>query len=119
MTPPLPARVRLAAYDGTSWTLGSWRSYESVSDQPQVMATAPSGSILVTSEDERGLVRIVSEHGWEISQLMTRIGFRPMVALESPLTLHGLPSGTYAVSLANVSVNVSIEQDRLAEAELR
>jgi hypothetical protein len=67
MSPPFPDRVRLAAWDGAAWTLGSWADYEELRTQQQVMTAARPGSLLVTSEDAHGMVSIVSQQGWDIS----------------------------------------------------
>ncbi len=114
--PPFPPRVRLAATAGNLWVLGSWKSWEDAGEGIVLALAGAAGSLRAVSEDAQGPLRIVSQDGWDLSWLLTRLGGRPELTPELPWRLDGLPAGTYTVTLGEASRSVRVQEGETAEA---
>jgi hypothetical protein len=114
--PPLPARVRAAATNGSAWGFGNWIAWETA--QGGLALSLGSGSLVVSAETKSGSPTIASPRGWDLSWLLTMLGARPAVSPELPLRLDGLPAGSYTVSLDGVQRTVAVQDGEAATARM-
>jgi hypothetical protein len=117
LEPPLPTRVRVAAFASGAWGFGGWVSWESAL-QGVVVQVQGSGSILVSSAQSQGSPRVVTQDGWELSWLLRQLGAPPVVSPDQPLRLGGLPEGRYSVTLDRASVTLDVTGASAANGEL-
>ena len=113
---PHPARLRAAALAGGRWALGAWTGWERAAEG-LTLAVAPSGSLAIESS-RAGVPRVLSEQGWDVSWLLTRVGARPEVAPGLPLVLDGLPAGRYTIALDGVERRVAVPAGGRVAVEL-
>lgn len=118
LEPPLPARVRAAATNGTSWALGSWLSLEQAREGMSLTLSGRDEGLLVASEACQGAPRVLSPEGWDLSWMMQLLGTPPFISPERPFLLEGLPPGSYAVSLDGIGVTIPVRPGELVEEQL-
>jgi hypothetical protein len=95
--PPYPPRLRAAAYVDGRFVFGGWRTFTEASEKPALLEAADATGALVISGDEPFVPGIVSATGWDLTELLTRLGLRPVVG-EDDVRVDGLPPGSYEVS---------------------
>ncbi|HVT57502.1 MAG TPA: carboxypeptidase-like regulatory domain-containing protein [Thermoanaerobaculia bacterium] len=117
--PPLAPRVRPAVATGNGWIFGGWVPAAQAQDEGLTVQSGPAGSLLLTSAAKSGSPRIVSDSGWDLSQLMRQLGATPLLTPGRPLRLDGLPVGSYNVSLDGASLTVVVTADAPVEARLK
>jgi hypothetical protein len=115
--PPRPPRVRAAASEGGHWQLGGWTTLEEAREG-LVLEIGDGGSITLTTDGDPEPVQILSAAGWDVSWLRTRLGRRPMAAEGRPLTVEGLPPGTYEVVADGFRRRVTVEPFEDAEVRI-
>lgn len=98
LDPPFPNRVRLAGWTHGQWYLGTHLPYPEVLEVQQILALLPGGRLVVHSEDVSRAVQIAAPGGWDLSNLMARLGQPPVAAPGLPLIVEGLPPGYYEVT---------------------
>jgi hypothetical protein len=108
LEPPLAPRLRAAAYANGAWGFGSWTPRKAAEDGLTVQLTG-AGSLLVHSARRQGSPAIVTAEGWDLSWLLRLLGEPPVLSVEQPLQLTGLPAGPYRVSLDGTSVIVAVD----------
>lgn len=116
LEPPLPERVRAAAFTPGGWTLGGWVSLETAREGI-ALQVGEVGSLAVTSE-LRGELQIVSQDGWNLSSLLRQLGASLAVQPRAPLRVDGLPAGAYGLSLSDAAARVTIAAGKLIEVRL-
>ena len=100
-------RFRLAGYDNGMWAFDSWRSRE---QQALVLAIDRVGNLAISGGS--GSVEIVRSDGWNVSQLLRRIGAAPQVHPAAPLLLNGLAPGNYMVAVGAKTLQAEVSAGR-------
>jgi len=120
LSPPLPARIRAAAFGRGIWAFGEWlETSEAVEGGGLVVRLGEPGAFQLASPEYSGAVPVVTEGGWDLSRLMLRIGRRLRVSPSAPLTVTGLPPGPYRVGPSiGRQVRIAVREGETAEAEL-
>lgn len=114
--PPLPSRLRAAAFAQGVWAFGSWIQTADLDGRRLQLEIDEPGALRLTSEEYSGPVPVVSENGWNLSALMLRLGKRLTVSPSAPLTLSGLPPGPYLVAQPSGRiVRIAVREGRIAE----
>lgn len=116
MTPPYPARVRLAATSGASWSLGGWVAWDDARSR-LTASLGGSGAIEILG-DLTGTPRILSPTGWDVAVLLASLGSQPALSPGIPLRVEGLPPGVYTVAVANSHLTVSARAGEVTEAHI-
>ena len=114
LEPPLPPRVRAAAFAAGAWGFGDWLDRE-VAEEGLSIEVGGSESFVVTSARKEGSPRILTSTGWDLSWLLRLLGAPPHLAPERPLHLSGLVAGRYSVSLDGASVTLAVSGETPAE----
>lgn len=107
LRPPLPARVRVAAFSEGSWSFGAWQE-PSRWEHGLSLISAPSGSLLVRGEGA-GVLRLENDARWQVSDLLARVGLALHLREDESLRVTGLPSGEYRLTLGELSHQISVE----------
>jgi hypothetical protein len=115
LEPPLPERVRSAAFAGGAWGFGAWRPL-SATDPSLSLRIPPGGTLLLASEASGEPV--IATGGWDVSRLLTLVGMRPSLR-GAPLMLTGLPPGQYTVALGQLTAAGEVRADRPLALDLR
>lgn len=115
---PLPARVRAAALSAGSWALGEWVSVAEALETGLRLAPTAQGQLLLRTSHAAGAPQILAPQGWDLTRLLTWLGLRPWVSPDRPLTLPGLPSGRYGVSLGQAAASTVVEAAEPSEVWL-
>jgi hypothetical protein len=108
------ARFRLAAYDQGIWAFQPWRERSAAA---AAISVERGGELAVLSDNASGAVEIVRNDGWNLSNLMRRIGAQPLVAAGTPFRLSGVAGGSYSVTLGTTTLQADVAAGR--ERELR
>jgi hypothetical protein len=116
MTPPYPARVRLAATSGAIWSLGGWVAWDDARSGLTVSLRG-SGSIEILG-DLAGTPRILSPTGWDVAALLASLGMPPTLSPGVPLRVDGLPPGVYTIAVASSNLTVSARAGEVTEARI-
>lgn len=115
--PERAAQLRIAAHGGGVWAFDTWRSAAVAS--PLRLSLGATGDLQIRS-GSRGLVSITTFDGWSLTLLLSRLGQVPYAAEGEPLTIRGLPPGTYTIANgAGVPAGVTVNAGRMVEARLR
>ncbi|HXU29699.1 MAG TPA: carboxypeptidase-like regulatory domain-containing protein, partial [Thermoanaerobaculia bacterium] len=117
LEPPLPPRVRAAAFSSGSWGFGDWLDRQAADGEFQV-EVAGAESFVVTSDTHQGSPRILTPNGWDVSWLLRLLGAPPRLAPDLPLRMSGLVAGRYSISLDGASVTVTVREQHPAEGRL-
>jgi hypothetical protein len=117
LEPPLPARIRVAAFSAGTWGFGRWEGLEGARRGLSLQVTT-GGELRLETAKQQGSPRIVTQEGWDLSWLLRQLGAPPLVSAERPLHLSGLPAGIYSVYLEDASLTLSVASGRLAEGRL-
>ena len=96
-------RLRLAGFDQGSWSFGTWRTR----DDDAIALNIDRGGTL-TIAGASGEVEIVRADGWNVSQLLRRIGAPPRVDPATPLLLGGLAPGSYTVAVGAKTLQAEV-----------
>jgi hypothetical protein len=115
LTPPLPERIRGAAYSNGKWTLGDWATFESGTQL--LLTEGEVGSLSITA-DEEGPVEIVAPGGWDLDALLRMAGNPPHVPPEAPWHLQGLPPGPYLLTVEGIPVQAEVRAGEATEVHL-
>lgn len=119
LEPPLPTRVRAAAFFAGAWGFGDWLDREAA-DGGLVVEIAGAESFVVTSDKRQGSPRIVTQSGWDLSWLLRLLGAPPVfLSPDRPLQMGGLVTGRYSVTLDGASITLSVGGQRPAEGRLQ
>jgi hypothetical protein len=116
MTPPYPARVRLAATSGPTWSLGGWVAWHDARSG-LTASLGGSGSIEILG-DLAGTPRILSPTGWDVAALLASLGAPPALSPGVPLRVDGLPPGVYTIAVASSNLTVSAHAGEVTEARI-
>ncbi|HYC89266.1 MAG TPA: carboxypeptidase-like regulatory domain-containing protein [Thermoanaerobaculia bacterium] len=100
-------RLRLAGYDGGMWAFDSWRSRE---QSALALAIDRVGDLAISGAS--GSVEIVRADGWNVSQLLRRIGAPPQADRTTPLVLSGLAPGSYMVAVGSRTLHAEVSAGR-------
>ncbi len=119
LRPPYPQHLRAAAVHAGEWTFGDWLSRDDAAKDGLTLASEPTGALLISSEDLAGSPQLFTALGWDLSQLLTRIGTRPLIRPDLPLHLEGLPNGEYTVNLKGSRNLAAVHDGERAALELR
>jgi protocatechuate 3,4-dioxygenase beta subunit len=117
LEPPLPNRVRVAAFAAGAWAFGPWRSLEEAR-QGLALELTGGGELRLETGKPEGSPRILTQDGWDLSWLLRQLGAPPVVAAERPFHLSGLPAGDYSIFLDGASLTLSVGRGRPAEGRL-
>lgn len=123
---PYPPRLRVAVHHEGRWHFGGWLDWQAARQGVEV-ELAPTGSLVVRSEEAAGPLRLTTGDGWDVGRLLGRLGTPPRVSPESPVSIGGLPEGSYLLEMDNPGsglvgaggVRVSVEAGRREEAVIR
>lgn len=96
-------RLRLAGFDQGSWSFGTWRARD---DSAIALAIDRGGALTIAGAT--GEVEIVRADGWNVSQLLRRIGVPPRVGPAAPLLLAGLAPGSYTVAVGGKTLQAEV-----------
>lgn len=111
--------LRVAAFHQGRWALGAPRPALGRGDGTIPLAFGPTGSLLLTGEDEVELSpRLVSADGWDLAVLHSWIGEWLRIAPGAVLELAGLPIGSYVVEAGPQRVAVAVSADERTEVDL-
>lgn len=100
-------RLRLAGFDQGSWSFGTWRTR----DHSAITLAIDRGGDL-TIAGASGEVEIVRADGWNVSQLLRRIGAPSRVEPATPLILGGLAPGNYTVAVGAKTLQAEVTAGR-------
>jgi hypothetical protein len=101
LTPPLPQRVRAAALADGRWALGPWVELEQARREGLQLSLGAVGAVELQPGEAQGIPAIVSADGWDLAGLLARLGTPPILRPGQPLTVSGLPEGSYRVVLGD------------------
>jgi hypothetical protein len=114
---PLPPRLRAAAWAGGKWGLGAWMDRAAAGEGISVVAAGGAG-LRVRSASRRGMPRVASETGWDVSWLLRLLGSPAALSPEGPLELYGLPAGRYSVSLEDAETTVLATEGKVGDGRI-
>ncbi len=117
--PPLPPRVRAAAFSAGAWGFGDWLDRTAADGGGLLVEVTGADSFIVTSAKRQGSPRILTQSGWDVSWLLRLLGAPPMLSPDRPLQMSGLVAGQYSISLDGASVTVAVEGRHPAEGQLQ
>ncbi|MDY7093299.1 MAG: carboxypeptidase-like regulatory domain-containing protein [Acidobacteriota bacterium] len=109
LTPPLPSRVRAAAMADGRWVLGPWVELEQARREGVVLALGAVGAVELLSGEAQGIPFIVSTDGWDLTGLLARLGTPPTLRPGQPLTVSGLPEGSYRIMLGDFQATATVQ----------
>jgi hypothetical protein len=117
---PASARVRTAVHAGGHWHLGGWRprSAAGESDDEELAVSSERGSLAIVAAEAAGRPQILTADGWDFSALLSWLGSPPRLSPTSPLTVGGLPTGTYTVALGDRREAATVEAGEIVTIEL-
>ena len=113
---PFPRQLRLAAWIQGMWVFQGWQSWQEMTEGIVLMGQ-PSGTVLISAEEEGGILSLQTPQGQDLSYLLTLTGNRPLVAEMRPLELRGLPEGTYRATLGQHAVSFQIREGEVSSLE--
>jgi hypothetical protein len=100
-------RLRLAAFAPGWWAFNDWRDR---ADATLAVAIDRVGALAVTGAS--GPVEIVRADGWNVSQLLRRIGAPPQADPSTQMLLTGLEPGSYRIAVGTKSLLAEVTAGR-------
>jgi len=94
---PLPKQLRVAAFSGGDWFLGTWKAFGPEEENLE-LRLGPTGTLQVHGSLSSGRLAVSAPGGWDMSRLLARLGRAP-VLVDRGWTLTGLPRGRYRVEM--------------------
>lgn len=114
LPPPLPARLRAAAFVDGRLALGGWLATETALQRGVDLVVEEGGALEIEASAE-GEVSIQAPGGWNLSAIYRHLGIRLAGSASAPLRLAGLPPGAYHLGLGDSSRTVHVEARRTVE----
>ena len=108
-------RLRVAAIASGQWALGDWLSITERNGDISVRL-GQAGTLAIRGSPHGGLLRLVSQTGWDISAMLRAIGVRAR-GDEPSIVVPGLPAGAYVVAMGAMSRTVQVAANRLTEVD--
>lgn len=104
---------RAAAHGGGRWGFDAWRS----ADETAEIVLAEGGSLHLRAR-RAAEIAIDGPGGWELSQLLRRLGRPLALPADGELTIHGLPPGLYRIHTATESAFAEVAAGETERVEL-
>lgn len=92
---PVPEAVRFALLQPGAGLLGGWLDWERIAGTEVVLRPAPTAHLLVRSDRERSAFELGGPGGWDVGDLLRRLGLPLVIEPGAPLALASLPEGDY------------------------
>ncbi len=112
--PDAVKRFRIAAFGDGTWAFGTWRE-----PAPAAIRLERGGGFTIIASAISGDVEIIRADGWNVSQLLRRLGAAPRIAPDVPLVVGGLAPGSYTVAAGGKSAQVEVSASQSREVKLR
>lgn len=114
LSPPLPARIRLAAAAGDRLVFGPWIDLQSAREDDPILEPPIPGRLLLPAAP-RELPALFDAEGWDVAWWLGRLGRRPMTDENTPVAIEGLPPGQYRLRLQGNDRTITVESGETTE----
>ncbi|MHB8997975.1 MAG: carboxypeptidase-like regulatory domain-containing protein [Thermoanaerobaculia bacterium] len=108
--PPRPQRVRAAASAAGRWVLGTWVGAETAAKGVSLEFRA-TGALMLFSDGPSGAVTIATQDGWRVDRLLQWLGTFVQLAPSMPISLFGLPVGSYEIGVDGKRITEAVRRD--------